>query len=247
MNRLPRDYLALALDNCADADAIQQLVRETCGYIGVFKIGLEQFTRFGPDLLGMIREVGRKIFLDLKLHDIPNTVRKAVGAAAEHSVDYLTVHTQGGLRMLEAAMEASAAALHPPTIVGVTLLTSIEERALREELGVVCTLDEYVKRLAALAVRAKLGGIVCSAADLPSLKQSLPAAFEIVTPGIRMAQHGADDQKRVATPETAIAQGSKLLVIGRPITAAPNPREAAEAFEVSVAAALEQRGCGVVK
>jgi orotidine-5'-phosphate decarboxylase len=241
MNKKSCDFLALALDNCSQADAIAGLVRETSAHIGVYKIGLEQFTRFGPAIINEVKKAGRKIFLDLKFHDIPNTVQKAVGSAAALDVDYLTVHTQGGLGMLRAAAEGASGAENPPRIIGVTVLTSIDQQALHSELGVAAGLEQHVAHLAGLAVKAGLGGVVCSAADLPHVKPLLPASFEIITPGIRMAQNSADDQKRVATPHSAIAGGATLLVIGRPITAAEKPGEAAREFEACVSAALNQR------
>jgi orotidine-5'-phosphate decarboxylase len=235
MTKTAAEYLSLALDNVSGLDSLRTLIRATGEHIGVFKIGLEQFTRFGPAVLDEIRGTGRKIFLDLKLHDIPNTVAKAVDAAAAHNVDLLTVHTQGGLAMLRAAGAAASAAPRRPKVIGVTVLTSIDGRTLSEELSVSVPLDEHVRRLAGLAAQAGLDGIVCSAADLPSVKPSLPPSFEFVTPGIRLADGSAGDQKRIATPEAAIANGSTLLVVGRPITSAPDPREAARTFERCVA------------
>ncbi|MBD3391344.1 MAG: orotidine-5'-phosphate decarboxylase [Chitinivibrionales bacterium] len=239
MEKRARDYLALALDNCVRTESIRGLIRDTREHIGIYKIGLEQFTRFGPGVLEHIRSAQRRIFLDLKLHDIPNTVGKAVAAAASHEVDFLTVHTQGGMAMLQAAADAASRAARPPRLVGVTVLTSIDERALREELLVGRAPGDHVRHLAGLAARAGLDGIVCSAADLGAVRGGLPDTFEIITPGIRMPDSNADDQKRVATPESAIAAGATILVVGRPITAAPDPRLAAQRFEQSIAGALK--------
>jgi orotidine-5'-phosphate decarboxylase len=241
MKKQSRDFLALALDNLDDLAAIRQLVESTAPHIGVFKIGLEQFTRFGPVILDVVRAADRKIFLDLKFHDIPNTVAKAVNAAAQLEVDFLTIHAQGGKAMMEAACDAAAKALHPPTIVAVTLLTSLDASALKNELKCEAPVAQYVRHLAELAAQSGLGGIVCSAADLPSVKPGLPGAFEFITPGIRLADDGVQDQKRVATPQSAIAAGATLLVVGRPITAAPSPRDAAAEMAGAVEKSFESK------
>jgi len=222
-----RDRIALALDNVDDVNALVSLVAATSGSVGVYKVGLEQFTRFGPAALDVVRGAGRGIFLDLKFHDIPNTVAKAVRAACGLGVDYLTVHTQGGVEMMRAAAEAAAGAARRPKILGVTLLTSIGQDSLNNDLAVDMRADEYVLHLARKAVSAGLDGLVCSAADLSAVRPSLPAGFEVVTPGIRPAGADVNDQKRVATPEWAIKNGATLLVIGRPITGAADPGAAA--------------------
>jgi len=223
-----RDHIALALDNTDDIDTLIRLVIKTSDSVGVYKFGLEQFTRFGPGLLDVAREVDRRIFLDLKFHDIPNTVAKAVKAACELDVDYLTVHAQGGVDMMRAAAEAAAGAAHRPKILGVTLLTSIDQKMLNDELAVPMEPGQYALHLAQKAVEAGIDGLVCSAADLETVRPSLPADFEVVTPGIRPAGSDVNDQKRVATPEWAIKNGASLLVIGRPITGAADYRAAAE-------------------
>lgn len=233
-----KDYIALALDNIDDADALKRLVVDTAENVGVYKVGLEQFTRFGPKALDLVRDAGRKIFLDLKFHDIPNTVAKAVEAACGLTVDYMTVHTQGGVAMMRAAAEAAAKSARQPKILGVTLLTSIDQSMLSDDLGVQMKTGEYVRHLAQRAVKAGIGGLVCSAADLETVKPFTPHGFEIVTPGIRPAGADVNDQKRVTTPEWAIKNGATLLVIGRPITGAKDPGRAAEEIAKSVEAAL---------
>lgn len=233
-----KDYIALALDNADDADALKRLVADTTERVGVYKLGLEQFTRFGPKVLDLVRGADRKIFLDLKFHDIPNTVEKAVRAACEHEVDYLTIHTQGGLEMMIAASAATARAARRPKILGVTLLTSIDQTMLNSDLGVPLPTGKYVLHLAQKAVTAAIDGLVCSAADLEMIKPAVPHGFEIVTPGIRPAGADANDQKRVATPEWAIMNGATLLVIGRPITGAKDPGKAAEEIAKCVEKAL---------
>ena len=233
-----KDFIALALDNVDDIDTLKALIRKTSESVGVYKLGLEQFTRFGPKALDLVRDVGRKIFLDLKFHDIPNTVAKAVRAACELNVDYLTIHTQGGVEMMKAAAEAASGAAsgaaRRPKILGVTLLTSIGQEALNCELAVQMKTNLYVLHLAQKAVEAGIDGLVCSAADLEAVKPSLPKDFEVVTPGIRPAGSDANDQKRVATPEWAIKNGATLLVIGRPITGADDQRKAAEEMVESI-------------
>lgn len=240
MNKIPSDYLALALDNKNTLDDIRDLIWKTRDSIGVFKIGMEQFTRFGPPILEEIRSAGRRIFLDLKYHDIPNTVEKAVLAAAEHGVDFLTVHTQGGPEMLSAAVKAAEKADQVIRIIGVTVLTSIDDSILNMNLCIEMPAAQYAGHLARMAADTGLDGIVCSAADLSIVKPSLPEGFEIITPGIRMLDGNAQDQKRIATPESALAGGSTLLVIGRPITESEDPEQSAGLFEASVSDFLQK-------
>lgn len=230
MNIPFQNHLALALDNSTSLEELENLVKSTCSSIGVYKIGLEQFTRFGPAVLDVVRQSGRKIFLDLKFHDIPNTVAKAVESAGALGVDFLTIHTQGGKEMMVAAKEAAVRSNRTPKIIGVTLLTSIGEESLRAELAVPMDVPSYVRHLAVLARDTGIDGIVCSAADLPMVKPYLPDAFEIITPGIRPTGAAAHDQKRIATPAEAIKNGATLLVIGRPITAASDPAAAARSI-----------------
>ncbi len=226
--KTPHNYLALALDNFSEISKLEELITKTSPFVGVYKLGLEQFTRFGPPVLDIIRKNQRKIFLDLKFHDIPNTVAKAVASACELKVDYLTIHTQGGIQMMKAAMEAARQYESRPKIVGVTLLTSIDQEMLNNELGVPLKTDQFVLHLARKAVEAGLDGLVCSAADLETVKPAIPEHFEVITPGIRPAGADVNDQKRVATPDWAIKNGATLLVVGRPITGAEDPGKAAE-------------------
>lgn len=228
MKKPTKDYIALALDNITEKTEILELVEQTKEYIGIFKIGLEQFIRFGPDIIKDVQKTGNKIFLDLKLHDIPNTVAKAVLAASELNVNYLTVHTCGGIAMLKAAVEAAHRSENPPKLIGVTILTSIDQNILNSELKIPGTITEHVTHLARIATDIKLDGIVCSAVDLPSIKQYLPAEYEIITPGIRPSGSDIGDQKRVATPQQAIENGATVLVIGRPITTADEPVKVAK-------------------
>lgn len=224
------EKLALALDNVSSREELEKLIKTTSKWVGVYKIGLEQYTRFGPSILEIVRNEDRKIFLDLKFHDIPNTVAKSVSSACELGVHYMTIHTQGGVAMMQAAAEAASKSKSDvcPKIIGVTLLTSISPKALSEELTIQMDTATYVRHLATLAIIAKLNGIVCSAADLPGVKDILPSNFVVITPGIRPAGSDTADQARVATPKEALQNGATLLVVGRPITGAKDPGEAAE-------------------
>jgi orotidine-5'-phosphate decarboxylase len=237
----PRAYVAVALDNVSTRVEILSLVEQTCAYAGTCKIGLEQFIRFGPSILEDIRRLECRVFLDLKLHDIPNTVAKAVTAACAHHIDYLTVHASGGAAMLEAAAAAAHRASHPPALLGVTVLTSIDDTTLATQLRVPGGVHEQVHHLARLGAQAGLGGIVCAVPDVVHIRDSLPGSCEIVTPGIRLESGESHDQKRVATPARAIQDGATLLVVGRAITAHDNPSAAAKAVYDEVARALAQR------
>jgi orotidine-5'-phosphate decarboxylase len=186
------------------------------------KIGKELFTRTGPVMVEQIIRRGFDVFLDLKFHDIPNTVARACAAAAELGVWMMNVHTLGGRRMLEAAREAVNKAAHKPLLIGVTLLTSLAQEDLAD-IGLSGSPEENVLRLAHLAQSAGLDGVVCSPWECAALRATLGADFKLVTPGIRLGGGAADDQRRVMTPGQAIAQGSSYLVIGRPVTAAPDP------------------------
>lgn len=238
MKKSPRDYLALALDNVSSLPELAALIKATAPSIGVYKIGLELFTRLGPPILEIVRNADRKIFLDLKFHDIPNTVGKAVESAGRLGIDFLTVHTQGGIAMMRAAKAAADIVRQTggptPKILGVTLLTSIDAVSLQKELCVAMSTGDFVRHLAKCAIEASLDGIVCSAADLPLVKPILPASFEIITPGIRPAGTAANDQKRIATPREAINNGATLLVIGRAVTGAGDPGKVAEEILMQV-------------
>lgn len=196
------------------------------------KVGKELFTRYGPAVVRDLIELGYDVFLDLKFHDIPNTVASACRAAAELGVWMLNVHTAGGRAMLESAREAVERAPVRPLLIGVTVLTSLDDQDLRET-GVESTTGEQVMRLAGLARETGLDGVVCSAREALELRRVHGSDFCLVTPGIRPSDNGADDQARVVTPEQAIAAGSDYLVIGRPITRAADPPAAFAAIEAS--------------
>ncbi|ABS08413.1 MULTISPECIES: orotidine-5'-phosphate decarboxylase [Shewanella] len=199
------------------------------------KVGKEMFTLFGPQLVKDIHDRGFDLFLDLKFHDIPNTVAKAVAAAAELGVWMTNVHASGGLAMMEAAKKA----LLPygdkaPMLIAVTVLTSMSDDDLKL-LGINVPAFEHVQRLAKLTQQAGLDGVVCSAQEATALKSLLGKDFKLVTPGIRPVGSDAGDQHRVMTPPQAIAAGSDYLVIGRPITKAADPLAALQAIHQSLA------------
>jgi orotidine-5'-phosphate decarboxylase len=209
--------------------------------VGVLKVGLELFVREGPAAVGLGRALGREVFLDLKLHDIPETVERAVASAAGLGVRYLTVHAAGGSAMLERAAAAAARAPTPLTILAVTVLTSLDGGDLATT-GVGGTTSEQVLRLARLGWEAGVRGFVAAAGEARALRDALGPEALLVTPGIRPAGAGAADQKRVATPAQAIADGADLLVVGRPIRDAADPRAAAEAVVAEIASALGPGG-----
>jgi orotidine-5'-phosphate decarboxylase len=213
--------IIVALD-FEEREAALALVRQLdCSQCRV-KIGKELFTRFGPDLVRTIQEMGFEVFLDLKFHDIPNTVHKAVSAAAELGVWMLTLHASGGEAMLRAARAALEQAEHKPLLVAVTVLTSMSEADLVMQ-GIQRNTQEQVLRLAALAQECGMDGVVCSALEVSALRSLLRDDFVLVTPGIRPAGDAADDQLRIMTPRQAILGGSTYLVVGRPITRARDP------------------------
>lgn len=223
-----RNPIIVALD-VPDVGRALELATRTAPAVGAFKIGSELFTAAGPEIVRRIRETGAAVFLDLKFHDIPNTVAKAVASAVRLDVQMLTIHTSGGLAMMEAAEQAARAAAgsNPPLVLGVTVLTSMDTHSLAE-LGGDTNVGRQVERLAALAVRAGLRGLVCSPLEIVALRQVLPEHVQLVTPGIRSTNDRADDQKRTLSATEALQAGANWLVIGRPIYAAADPRAAAE-------------------
>ena len=210
-------------------DLCQKLDPESCK----LKVGKELFTREGPALVERLIAYDFDIFLDLKYHDIPNTVASACRAAADLGVWMLNVHASGGRVMMEAASEALDKTLYKPLLIAVTVLTSMSQEDL-SELGINKSVEEQVMLLANLAKSTGLNGVVCSAKEASRLKTELGEAFCLVTPGIRPADSSSDDQKRIMTPPEAIAAGSHYLVIGRPITKADDPLAALEAINASI-------------
>lgn len=201
------------------------------------KIGKELFTRAGPALVTKLIDSGYDIFLDLKYHDIPNTVAQACKAAAELGVWMLNVHASGGSQMLQAAREAIDSSGNRPLLIAVTVLTSMNEEELAA-IGISRALPDQVMHLANMTKEAGLDGVVCSAREASQLKQALGPDFCLVTPGIRPASAAKDDQKRIMTPAAAIKAGSHYLVIGRPITRAEDPGAALAAINAEIFSSL---------
>jgi orotidine-5'-phosphate decarboxylase len=238
----PRDRLIVALDVPAldEAEALADRLR---GVVRWFKIGSQLFTAAGPRAIAAIAQRGR-VFLDMKFHDIPTTVGAAVGAAARHGVALCTVHASGGTEMMRAAREAAHRAFRdtgvgPARVIGVTLLTSIDERTLRE-IGAAGTPTEVALRLAHLAGAAGLDGVVVSPLEVEAVRAACGPEFLLVCPGIRPAGGATDDQRRVRTAGAAVSAGADLLVVGRPITHAPDPGRAAEGVLREIADAPAQ-------
>ncbi len=207
------------------------LAADLKGTVGALKLGLEFFTANGA--AGVAKVAQAPVFLDLKFHDIPNTVSKAIAATANINAFMLTVHTAGGEAMLRAAAEAAKSLPHKPLVVGVTVLTSLDQNDLRS-IGVNDVVSHQAKRLAALAQRSGLDGVVCSPHEIAVLREQCGKDFTLVVPGIRPEGSAQGDQKRTMTPKEALAAGADYLVIGRPITTAPSPKLAAEAIVSSL-------------
>lgn len=221
----PEDRLIVALDVSSAAEA-QKVVRGLGAAVSTYKVGNQLFTAEGP---GVVRELvgsGKKVFLDLKFHDIPNTVAGGVRSASALGVSMLTVHAAGGSAMLRAAVDAAKQASKPPIILAVTVLTSLSDADL-QETGVAARTLDHALVLATLARNCGCGGVVASPHEATVIRQNLGAGFVIVTPGIRPAGSGKGDQSRVNTPAEAIAAGADYLVVGRPITDAKDPAKAA--------------------
>lgn len=231
----PRDRLIVALDTPSAKEA-RQLVEMLAGTVTTYKVGKQLFTAAGPSVVHELVNGGHKVFLDLKFHDIPNTVQAAVTSAAALGVSMLTVHASGGSKMLRAAAEAAAKASAPPLILAVTVLTSLGDQDL-SEIGVGGRVLDQVLRLAALSRGSGCSGIVASPQEVKELRRELGTGFAIVTPGVRPAGTTTGDQTRVATPASAIAAGATHLVVGRPITAAADPAAAATAILDEIAGA----------
>ena len=198
---------------------------------GAFKVGMELFTAAGPEIIHRIRNRGAAVFLDLKYHDIPNTAAGAVRAAVRLNVQMLTIHLAGGQDMIRAAQtaaqeESASLGIQPPWLLGVSVLTSMNQNDLRQ-IGILRPVADQVQNLVSLGIKAGLRGFVCSPQEIVRLRQTLPTDAKLVTPGIRMTA-AQDDQKRTMTPAKALQAGADQLVIGRPICAAPNPVKALE-------------------
>lgn len=245
MREIPlSERLILALDAPTRSDAIR-LFEQTRGVVGTYKVGLELFIAEGPAFVSWLREQGVQVFLDLKLHDIPNTVAAAVARAAQCGVSLLTVHALGGARMMEAACRAAQEALvgeptHPLRLLAVSVLTHHRP----DELGAIGLVPDpaaVVERLVALARDAGLPGCVCSPQEIAAVRAQMGDEFLIVTPGIRPAGAALGDQTRVATPSAAMRDGADFLVVGRPIHQAEDPERAAAEILADMKQGLEAR------
>ncbi len=224
-----RAPIAVALD-APDVETAARWAQAVTPYVSVVKIGLELFCRTGPSVVDSVRGgSGVGLFLDLKLHDIPNTVAGAARSVARLKPTYLTVHASGGLDMVRAAVEAAP----DVTIAAVTILTSLNDAALKD-VGLAGPPADAVRRLADLAVSAGAGALVCSPHEVAIVRAEVGPQIVLITPGVRPAGADAQDQARIATPEQALADGADLLVIGRPITAAADPGAAAAAIATSL-------------
>lgn len=233
----PELIVALDLPSAQELTGILRRLPDTVRW---FKVGLELFTAEGPAVLKLLREYNKKIFLDLKLHDIPNTVARAVSAAARLEVNMLTLHACGGRAMLQAAADAGRSAARPaPLLIAVTTLTSLNQSDL-QEIGFNRTLNDHALALGRLALDSGMDGLVASVLETQHLRAEFGTKPVLVTPGIRPAGAETGDQKRIATPAMAAQSGSNFLVVGRPILAAADMAAAAQAILHEIAAAHQQ-------
>ncbi len=220
----------MALDLDSDRDALA-LVDELKGAVGIFKVGHQLFTAYGPDIVRRIVDRGEKVFLDLKYHDIPNTVAKASAEAVKLGVTIFNVHALGGADMMKAAADsaretAARLGVRLPLVLAVTVLTSMDEHSLRRELKINRSLPRQVSHLAKVAQRAGMQGVVASPQEIRLLRRAIKQPFVILTPGVRPAWAATDDQKRIMTPGQAVCEGADYIVVGRPVLKAPDRRAA---------------------
>jgi orotidine-5'-phosphate decarboxylase len=228
-----KDRIVLALDVDTAEEALV-LVEKLTDYVGVFKIGMQLFNSAGPDIVNKVHELGGRVFVDLKLHDIPNTVGSAGKVLTRLNSYMFNVHAAGGREMMRQAAqdsksEAEKLGIEAPLILAVTVLTSISEKELAEEMFISdMKVEDLVVKWALMAKESGLGGVVCSPQEIVPIRQACGPDFKIVTPGIRPLWSAANDQKRITTPRQALDQGADYMVIGRPIVQAANPCEAAQ-------------------
>lgn len=245
-NNPARERLIFALDVGDDYGEALLWVRRLKDHVGLFKVGKEAFTHYGPRIVEAIQGEGGKVFLDLKFHDIPNTVARAAEGAVRLGVGMFNIHASGGMKMMQDAVSAakqSALALHKPEplILAVTVLTSLNDDDL-SLMGFRYGTAETVVKWAELACKAGVGGVVCSPQDILAVRRACGKAFAIVTPGVRgAASIAGDDQKRTLSPEEAIKLGADYIVVGRPIRTAPDPEREADAIVNAIAAGLASR------
>jgi orotidine-5'-phosphate decarboxylase len=244
-NRNPREMLIFALDVGEGIEEAISWVERLRDHVGIFKIGKESFTRYGPRIIETVRERGKEVFLDLKFHDIPNTVAGAAVGAIEHGVYMFNVHALGGRRMMEETVAAVArvvkeTGLPRPIILAVTVLTSLSDDDLNQ-LGFNCPASELTLHLARIAQESGVSGVVASARDIENIRKACGHDFIIVTPGIREALKADDDQKRTATVKDAIMRGADYIVVGRPIRKAADPVHKAEEIVNEIIEGLAMR------
>ena len=234
-----RERLCVALDFATRAEVLAA-ARRFAPRAGWLKVGLEAFVAEGPALVREVAACGSRVFLDLKLHDIPNTVGRAVAAAARSGAAMVNVHASGGREMLLAAREAAQRAQARVQLVAVTLLTSLDSRAMAD-LPLAGTPEGIARRLAVLARDCGLDGVVCAPSDLPGIRSACGPGFLTVVPGIRPSGSEVGDQKRIATPEAALRAGADLIVVGRPVTASSDPEAALLAILSEIESAAGER------
>jgi len=226
LNTSPQDRLIVALDFPDRAQALA-MADQLRGSIKWLKVGLELYLAEGRSIVEELRNRGHEVFLDLKLHDIPNTVASAVRSTANTGASLLTLHAAGGPAMLNAAVEAASALPHPPQLLAVTVLTSMDAMQL-SGIGIGRSPLDQAVLLGEMAIHQGVNGLVCSPEEIAAMRQSQARKAKLVVPGIRPASAAADDQSRIATPSDAIRRGADWIVVGRPITRARNPAQAAE-------------------
>lgn len=236
------DQLIVALDTSSEKEALD-LIEKLGDEVTYYKIGLELFTSVGPKIIKEVKGLGKKVFFDGKFLDIPNTVSGAVANMVRHRVDMLNVYMSGGAKMLQEAKNslietAKRHNLQPPKLLGVTVLTSITNEILQNDLKVKAQIDEYVLHLAELALNNNLDGIICSPNEAKLIRKKIKNDFLIVTPGVRPIWADKNDQVRTATPKEAITAGATHIVVGRPITEAKDPKDAAKKILIEIEEAL---------
>jgi orotidine-5'-phosphate decarboxylase len=239
MTSSPVERIIVALD-FPDSRGAERLLKQLEGIPCYMKVGMELFYAAGPQFVVKLKEAGYNVFLDLKLHDIPNTVKGGSASVTRLGVDMFNVHAAGGRAMMEAAREGVEQAMSgragaaKPLLIGVTQLTSTSQPVLNDEIGIAGPIEEAVLRYAAMAKQSGLDGVVASPLEVTRIKERCGASFATVTPGIRPAGSAIGDQSRVMTPQEAFAQGTDYIVIGRPVTAAADPRRALERIVESI-------------
>lgn len=235
---MSKDKIIVALD-VNERERALELVNKLAGRVGFFKVGMELFYAAGPEIIRDITGLGARVFLDLKLHDIPNTVGRAAGVLARYGASIINVHAAGGREMMRAARESAAGEaqknnLPVPMVVAVTVLTSIDREVFNREMGMPGEIRDRVRAWALLASASGLDGVVCSPREITLVREACGPEFVIITPGIRPAGGDLGDQRRVMTPAEAVRAGASYIVVGRPVTGAPDPAAAVEAIREEI-------------